>query len=93
MSSPAAPIANSQESAAFTHRQILVIMSGLMMGMFLASLDQTIVSTALPTIVGDFHHSNLLSLSCVPSTSKTLPVSSADSRRQRTAPHQRQDRS
>jgi EmrB/QacA subfamily drug resistance transporter len=32
-----------------------------MMGMFLASLDQTIVSTALPTIVGDFHHSNLLS--------------------------------
>jgi EmrB/QacA subfamily drug resistance transporter len=45
----------------FTHRQILVIMSGLMMGMFLASLDQTIVSTALPTIVGDFHHSNLLS--------------------------------
>ncbi len=45
----------------FTHRQILVIMSGLMMGMFLAALDQTIVSTALPTIVGDFHHSNLLS--------------------------------
>src|ERR1700722_9169034 len=48
-------------SEGFTHRQILVIMSGLMMGMFLASLDQTIVSTALPTIVGDFHHSNLLS--------------------------------
>ncbi len=45
----------------FTHRQILVIMSGLMMGMFLAALDQTIVSTALPTIVGDFRHSNLLS--------------------------------
>ncbi|HEY2044399.1 MAG TPA: MDR family MFS transporter [Jatrophihabitans sp.] len=44
-----------------THRQILVIMSGLMMGMFLASLDQTIVSTALPTIVGDFHRSDLLS--------------------------------
>jgi EmrB/QacA subfamily drug resistance transporter len=47
--------------AAFTHRQILVIMSGLMLGMFLASLDQTIVSTALPTIVGDFHRSDLLS--------------------------------
>jgi EmrB/QacA subfamily drug resistance transporter len=44
-----------------SHRQILVIMSGLMMGMFLASLDQTIVSTALPTIVGDFHRSDLLS--------------------------------
>jgi EmrB/QacA subfamily drug resistance transporter len=37
----------------FTHRQILVILTGLMMGMFLAALDQTIVSTALPTIVGD----------------------------------------
>ncbi|MGX7677756.1 MDR family MFS transporter [Jatrophihabitans sp. DSM 45814] len=43
------------------HRQILVVMSGLMLGMFLASLDQTIVSTALPTIVGDFHRSDLLS--------------------------------
>ncbi|HVM41602.1 MAG TPA: MDR family MFS transporter [Acidimicrobiia bacterium] len=37
----------------FTHRQILVIFSGLMLGMFLAALDQTIVATALPTIVGD----------------------------------------
>jgi EmrB/QacA subfamily drug resistance transporter len=37
----------------FTHRQILVILSGLMTGLLLAALDQTIVSTALPTIVGD----------------------------------------
>lgn len=44
-----------------THRQILIIMSGLMLGMFLAALDQTIVSTALPTIVGDFHRTDLLS--------------------------------
>lgn len=36
-----------------THRQIMVIFSGLMLGMFLAALDQTIVATALPTIVGD----------------------------------------
>ena len=33
-----------------THRQILTIMSGLLLGMFLASLDQTIVSTAMRTI-------------------------------------------
>jgi EmrB/QacA subfamily drug resistance transporter len=45
----------------YSHRQIVTIMSGLMLGMFLASLDQTIVSTALPTIVGDFHRSDLLS--------------------------------
>lgn len=36
-----------------THRQILVVFSGLMLGMFLASLDQTIVATALPTMVGE----------------------------------------
>jgi EmrB/QacA subfamily drug resistance transporter len=33
--------------------RIWVVMSGLMLVMLLASLDQTIVSTALPTIVGD----------------------------------------
>ena len=37
----------------FTHRQILIIFSGLMTGLFLAALDQTIVATALPTIVGE----------------------------------------
>ncbi len=47
--------------AGLTHRQILVVMSGLMLGMFLATLDQTIVSTALPTIVGEFHRADLLS--------------------------------
>jgi EmrB/QacA subfamily drug resistance transporter len=53
--------AKPPENEAFTHRQILMVMSGLMLGLFLAALDQTIVSTALPTIVGDFHRSNLLS--------------------------------
>jgi EmrB/QacA subfamily drug resistance transporter len=38
---------------ALSHRQILVIFSALMLGMLLAALDQTIVATALPTIVGD----------------------------------------
>ena len=61
MSASATTTASPPTGESFTHRQILVIMSGLMMGMFLAALDQTIVSTALPTIVGDFHHSNLLS--------------------------------
>ncbi|WP_300608317.1 MDR family MFS transporter [Trebonia sp.] len=34
-------------------RRILLIIGALMLGMMLAALDQTIVSTALPTIVGD----------------------------------------
>jgi EmrB/QacA subfamily drug resistance transporter len=36
-----------------THRQILVILSGLMLGMFLAALDQTIVGTSIRTIADD----------------------------------------
>lgn len=34
-----------------SHRQIQIVFGGLMIGMLLAALDQTIVSTALPTIV------------------------------------------
>ena len=51
------PVVGSQLS----HRQILVVFSGLMLGMFLAALDQTIVATALPTIVGDLGGLNHLS--------------------------------
>ena len=43
------------------HRRILAVIGALMLGMFLASLDQTIVATALPTITGDLHGLNHLS--------------------------------
>ncbi len=38
-----------------THRQIVTILVGLMMGMFLAALDQTIVATSIRTIADDLH--------------------------------------
>ncbi|MFW0112193.1 DHA2 family efflux MFS transporter permease subunit [Rothia sp. CCM 9416] len=38
-----------------THRQIMLVILGLMAGMFLSSLDQTIVSTAIRTIGDDLH--------------------------------------
>ncbi|MEA5453969.1 MDR family MFS transporter [Sinomonas sp. JGH33] len=38
-----------------THRQILLVIYGLMAGMFLSSLDQTIVGTAIRTIGDDLH--------------------------------------
>src|SRR5271166_2263425 len=44
-----------------THRRVLVIIGALLLGMFLAALDQTVVSTALPTIVGDLHGASHLS--------------------------------
>ncbi|WP_030262272.1 MFS transporter [Streptomyces violens] len=42
-------------TGALSHRQILTILSGLMLGMFLAALDQTIVSTSIRTIADDLH--------------------------------------
>ena len=36
-----------------SHKQILVVMGGLMTGMFLAALDQSIVGVALPKITSD----------------------------------------
>jgi len=45
-------------SKGFTHREIMIILSGLMTGLLLAALDQTIVSTALKTIVIDLHGLN-----------------------------------
>ena len=41
--------------ALLSHRQILTILAGLMVGMFLAALDQTIVSTSIRTIADDLH--------------------------------------
>jgi EmrB/QacA subfamily drug resistance transporter len=42
-------------SGELTHKQIMTILSGLMLGMFLAALDQTIVSTAIRTIGDDLN--------------------------------------
>src|SRR5690348_13794099 len=46
---PSAPRAGET----LTQRQIVTVMVGLMLGMFLASLDQTIVSTSIYTIAND----------------------------------------
>jgi EmrB/QacA subfamily drug resistance transporter len=56
-STGAPPIAG----AGLSHRQVLIVFSGLMLGMFLAALDQTIVGTALPTIVNSLHGLNHIS--------------------------------
>jgi EmrB/QacA subfamily drug resistance transporter len=50
-----------EPSEALPRRQVLAIIGALMLGMFLAALDQTVVSTALPTIVGDLHGASHLS--------------------------------
>ncbi|MBJ8345996.1 MDR family MFS transporter [Antrihabitans sp. YC2-6] len=54
MTSTAEP-PDAKNASGFTHREILVIMSGLMLGMLLAALDQTIVATAIRTIADDLN--------------------------------------
>ena len=51
---PADPATASHgPSVQLSHRDIVIILLGLGTGLLLAALDQTIVSTALPTIVGE----------------------------------------
>src|SRR3954465_827788 len=62
MSAEAVGYARAQPSpAGAAQRRLRVVIGGLMLVMLLASLDQTIVSTALPTIVGDLGGLNPLS--------------------------------
>ena len=49
------PSPTTDASDEYTHAQILTILSGLLLGMFLAALDQSIVSTAIRTIADDLN--------------------------------------
>jgi EmrB/QacA subfamily drug resistance transporter len=50
-----------EDDGRLTGAALRTVFAALMLGMFLAALDQTIVSTALPTIVGDLGGLNHLS--------------------------------
>jgi EmrB/QacA subfamily drug resistance transporter len=48
-----ADVGGAAQGDYLSHRQILVVMAGLMAGMFLAALDQSIVGVALPKITSE----------------------------------------
>ena len=50
-----APQTLSQPASETSHKGVLLVFAGLLIAMLLASLDQMIFSTALPTIVGELH--------------------------------------
>ncbi|GAA4688502.1 MFS transporter [Pseudonocardia yuanmonensis] len=50
---PARPAPPTDRGGELSHKQIVTILIGLMLGMFLAALDQTVVSTAIRTIADD----------------------------------------
>lgn len=60
---------------AMTHRQVLEAMSGLLLGMFVAVLSSTVVTTALPEIIADLHGSQSSYTWVVTSTLLALTVS------------------
>ncbi|HEX3335007.1 MAG TPA: MFS transporter, partial [Jatrophihabitans sp.] len=53
--SSTAQVPAPSQPGGLTHKQIMTILSGLILGMFLAALDQTIVSTAIRTIGDDLN--------------------------------------
>ncbi|MCK9795661.1 MFS transporter [Isoptericola sp. 4D.3] len=53
--SHAAPVAPDKPLVVLTQRTVWLIFGALMASMFLSSLDQTIVGTAMPTIVGELN--------------------------------------
>jgi EmrB/QacA subfamily drug resistance transporter len=60
-----------------TQRRIWIIFSALIAGMLLSSLDQTIVSTAMPTIVGDLggvEHQTWITTSYLLATTIVMPI-------------------
>lgn len=58
LAAAASAVPGVSQPAERTHAEILVVMSALMLAMLLSALDQTIVSTALPTIASDLHGLN-----------------------------------
>src|SRR5258705_11655376 len=51
----AVPGLDAGESTSLSHRQILTVLSGLLLGMFLAALDQNIVSVAIVRLASSLH--------------------------------------
>lgn len=47
-----APVPATALESGMTHREVLEAMSGLLLGMFVAILSSTVVTTALPEIIG-----------------------------------------
>src|ERR1700710_1751571 len=58
---PGTAEATAPDTTEVPRRRVLIVIGALMLTMLLAALDQTIVSTALPTIVGELGGLNHLS--------------------------------
>jgi EmrB/QacA subfamily drug resistance transporter len=70
-------VASASSRFLLTKRRIWIIFSALIAGMLLASLDQTIVSTAMPTIVGELggvSHQVWITTAYILATTIVMPI-------------------
>ncbi|WP_138759929.1 MDR family MFS transporter [Modestobacter altitudinis] len=73
----AQPVDSTAPVIVLTRRRINIIFSALIAGMLMAALDQTIVSTAMPTIVGDLggvSHMAWMTTAYLLATTLVMPV-------------------
>jgi EmrB/QacA subfamily drug resistance transporter len=74
---PGAPRPRGDAPLLLTQRRIWIIFSALIAGMLLSSLDQTIVSTAMPTIVGELggvSHQVWITTAYILATTIVMPI-------------------
>ena len=77
MSSPASTASVGAAPVLLTQKRIWIIFSALIAGMLLSSLDQTIVSTAMPTIVGQLggvEHQAWITTAYLLATTIVMPI-------------------
>lgn len=77
MTNPAPTTAAGPQPLLLTQRRIWIIFGALIAGMMLASLDQTIVSTAMPTIVGQLggvEHQAWITTAYLLATTIVMPI-------------------
>ena len=58
-------------------RQVVITMTGVMLAMFLSSLDQTIVGTAMPRIISDlggFSHYTWVTTAYIITSAVAIPI-------------------
>lgn len=70
-------VASAEQPLLLTQRRIWIIFSALIAGMMLSSLDQTIVSTAMPTIVGQLggvEHQAWITTAYLLATTIVMPI-------------------
>ncbi len=71
------PATNTNNFSSLPRKQVVFTMAGVMLSMFLASLDQTIVGTAMPRIIADLHgfaHYTWVTTAYIISSAVVIPI-------------------